>query len=103
MEVTISVPPEAARRLLGDTPDLGRQLLEGFAINAFREGRLSSSEVAALLGFTERSEAVRLLEKRGVYPGYDVEDFEQDVQTLQAMRAGCNCLGHRPPKLPRAD
>jgi predicted HTH domain antitoxin len=78
-------PQEIEQQLQAEWPDLERHILEGFAVEAFRQGKLSSYEVSKILGFDSRMEAIRFLSERGVYPGYDVEDFEEDRRTLDKL------------------
>jgi len=59
--------------------------LEAFAVEGFRQGKLSSYEVRQLLGFGSRWETIRFRSNHKAYPGYDIEDFEADMKTLEKL------------------
>jgi hypothetical protein len=84
MSITIEIPREIAH-LQTEWPDLERHALEGLVTEAFRQGMLSSHEVALALGMASRGEAVAFLSERGAYPGYDLEDLEADRTTLERV------------------
>src|SRR5215831_6711867 len=52
MDVTIHIPYDVAARL--GTADLPRRVLEAFAVEEFRQGRLTQPELRRLLGFATR-------------------------------------------------
>ena len=78
MAVTVLIPEEIEQELRQEYPDLERRILEGYVVEAFRRGDLSSGEAGRILGMHNRWEAIQFLSERGVYPGYDVEDYRQD-------------------------
>lgn len=82
MAIVIQLPPQLEEQLQAEWPDLAQHALEGFVIEAFRNGKLSSHEVEQLLHFNSRWEAVRFLSERGVYPGYELEDLQEDRDVL---------------------
>jgi hypothetical protein len=83
--ITIELPTEIERELQTQWKDLDRHALEGLVTEAFRQGKLSSYQVARALGMGDRCEAISFLTERGVYPGYDEEDFAQDMNTLDEL------------------
>lgn len=85
MAVTLQLPPEVERRLRAEYPDLGRHILEGYVVDAFRRGEMSSGQVGQLLGMRTRWEAIEFLSERGVYPGYEVDDLTEDIKTLAEL------------------
>jgi len=54
MTVTMSIPDELAQNLGIEVPALPRAMLEAFAVEGYREGRLSSKLVRLLLGHESR-------------------------------------------------
>ncbi len=82
MAITIELPQEIERRLQGEWNDLERHALEGLVVEAFRIGKLSSYEVSLALGMAGRWEAIDFLSARGAYPGYDLQDLEDDRSAL---------------------
>lgn len=87
MAITVPVSQEMERQLRADFPDLERRFVEGYAVEAFRRGEISSHQVGQILGLGGRASAIRFLSERGVYPGYDADDFAQDLQTLESLSA----------------
>lgn len=85
MSVTIHLPDGVEEQLRSKFTDLDRHILEGFVIEKYRRGELSSHQVAQILGFNSRWETIDFLSRHGVYPNYDVEDFEADVKTLEQI------------------
>lgn len=51
MEVSVNIPDDLAQRLL-TSGDASRQLLEAFALEAYREDKLTLFEVSQLLGLS---------------------------------------------------
>lgn len=87
MAITVPLPPDIERQLRARFPDLERRVAEGYAVEAFRRGDLSSRQVGQMLGFSDRWQAERFLSERGAYPGYGPEEFAQDLQTLDDLTA----------------
>jgi predicted HTH domain antitoxin len=80
MKITVELPDDVARR-----PDPGRQALEALAIEGHRSGALTHYDASQLLQIS-RFEFDALL-KRGYVEdhAYDVEDLEQDLETLEHL------------------
>ena len=85
MAIAVEIPKEIEERLRVEWPDLEQHVLEAYAVEAFRRGELSSSQVARILSMAGRWEAMEFLSKHGAYPGYGVEDFEEDMKTLDEL------------------
>ncbi|MBI3493474.1 MAG: UPF0175 family protein [Acidobacteria bacterium] len=80
MKITVELPDDVARR-----PDPGREALEALAIEGYRSGALTHYEASQLLQLS-RFEFDAFLKARNIYDhAYDVEDFEQDVETLRQL------------------
>jgi hypothetical protein len=69
--------------LQAEWSDLERHALEGLITETFRKGMLSSHEVGQTLCLQSRWEVIAFLSERGAYPGYDLEDIEEDRRTLK--------------------
>ncbi len=85
MAIVVELPQDIESQLRAEWPELERHALEGLVTEAFRSGKLSSHEVAQLLGFESRWEAMRFLSERGAYPGYDLDDLTADRATLERV------------------
>jgi hypothetical protein len=79
MEVTIHVPTDIAARwqTQGDIP---RAVLEGAALEAYRQRIIGESRLRQWLGFETRFEVHAFLKEHGVPFNYSLEDLEQDRQ-----------------------
>ncbi len=86
MNVTVAIPDDLAHRLSADGADAARRVLESFAVEEYRGGRLSDPDLGRLLGFATRGELDGFLKDRAIYQDYDEEDLERDQCDLR--RAG---------------
>ena len=82
MTITIDIPQQIQDHLQAEWSDLDRHALEGLVTEAFRRGKLSSQQVGQALGIKDRWAVIDFLSSRGLYPAYDKDDFEQDMDTL---------------------
>lgn len=84
MEVKIQIPDHLAQRLWNGG-DAARQVLEAFALEAYREDTLTLFEVSELLGLT-RVETEDLLGQHKI-PIADItaEDLDYESSTLKAL------------------
>ena len=82
MKITVELPDDVAQR-----PDPGRQALEALAIEGYRSGALTHYQASQLLQVS-RLEFDALLKSRNIEEhAYDVEDLEQDLETLDRLEA----------------
>lgn len=85
MQVTLDLPDDISA-ILGDRgPDLPRQALEALAIDGYRTGALTESQVRRLLRFETRFEVHELLKEHGVLLRYTRADFEDDLAVHRAL------------------
>jgi hypothetical protein len=59
--------------------DVARAALESLALEGYRVGALTQSQVGRLLGFASLSETDAFLKQHGVYLEYDALALEQDT------------------------
>lgn len=85
MEVTLTIPDNIAQILARNGSDLPRSILEMAALEAYREGRLTTFQLRELLGLS-RMEIDGFLKKRRVYLDYTIEDLEEDIATFAARK-----------------
>ena len=84
--VTIGLPDELKDALAPSSGgDLSRAALEALATEAYRERKISHSQLRRLLGFETRMEVDGFLKERGVELEYTVEDLERDRETLRKL------------------
>jgi predicted HTH domain antitoxin len=72
--------PDVIRENLQERQELSRFILEAVAVEGYRQEALSRGQVGEMLGlsFWQTEEFLRT---HGVYLHYDVQDFEQDLET----------------------
>ena len=85
MAITIELPTKIEKQLQNNWFDLEIHALEGFVVEAFRNGKLSSYQVSVALGLENRWQAIDFLSQKGVYPNYDMEDFKEDMRTQEIL------------------
>ena len=60
--------------------NLERAALQAIALEAYREGKLSTVQLRRLLGYHTRAQVHAFLKEHVVYLRYDLEDLEHDRQ-----------------------
>jgi predicted HTH domain antitoxin len=78
--ITIEIPREVSHATRMTTEELKREL----AIHLFEEGKLSFGKAKSLAGMTVW-EFHQLLGSRGIAIHYDIEDYEEDLETLKRL------------------
>ena len=82
--VTLHLPDELLEALAAPPGvDISREALEALAAEAYREQRISLSQLRGLLGYETRMEVDAFLKARGVELEYTSEDLERDRRTLR--------------------
>lgn len=77
--ITIAVPDELLEALAAPGQDVPRAALEALAAEAYRERKISHSQLRRLLGFQTRMEVDAFLKERGVELEYTLEDLERET------------------------
>ncbi len=83
--VTLHLPDELLEALAAPGVDIPRAAFEALAAEAYREQKISHSQLRRLLGYETRMEVDAFLKARGVELEYTVEDLERDRQTLREL------------------
>lgn len=81
--VTIGLSDELLAALASPSGDLSRAALEALATEAYREGKISHSQLRRLLGLQTGTDVDAFLKNRGVELEYTPEDLERDRQALK--------------------
>jgi len=76
MQITLELPDEIA----GELTDLPRALLESFALEGYRSGRLTEEQVRKILGYGTRMQVDGFLKEHGVYLKSTLEDLDRDTE-----------------------
>lgn len=86
MSITLDLPQEIEKILREEwAGSLPRKVLEAVAVEAYRDKKIGSAQVGRILGFENRWETLEFLSQRGVYPNYDLEEFEEDLKLLKRL------------------
>lgn len=93
MRITVEIPDELAQQIASLSGDPARILLENFAVESYRGGKMTMEQVRQLLGFGTRMQVDAFLQEHQVYD-YTVEDLQKDLATLDKLESG-------PSKSPR--
>lgn len=85
MRVTIQLPDDISAALEGQWDDIPRRSLEAIAVEAYRSGALTESQVRRLLGLETRFQVHALLKEHRVPLRYTAADLEDDVQAQRDL------------------
>jgi predicted HTH domain antitoxin len=83
MQITLDLPEDIARQLETGGHDLSRSALEALALEGYRSGVLSESQVRRLLCFGTRYEVHGFLKEHGVPLRYSEQDLENDIENAR--------------------
>ena len=87
MTVTLTIPDALAGLFERMQPTLPRVILESFAVEGYRNARLSAKEVRVLLAHDSRWETEDFLAAHGAWPGTNAEEVAEDGCKLNALLA----------------
>ena len=79
MQVILNLPDDISEALQGLWPDLAKQALEAIAVEGYRTGALTESQVRRLLGLESRFEVHAILKDHLVPLRYTESDLEDDL------------------------
>lgn len=85
MRVTIQLPDDISAALEEQWHDVPRRSLEAIAVEAYRTGALTDSQVRRLLGFESRFQVHALLKAHRVPLQYTAADLEDDLRAQQEL------------------
>lgn len=85
MDVTISLPDDISESLKGQWGNVSRHAMETIAVEGYRTGALSESQVRRLLGFETRFEVHALLKEHEVPLHYTQADLEEDLAAHRVL------------------
>ena len=85
MNLTVEIPDDVAERLAAAGGDLSRRALEALALEEYKQGRLTKSELRRLLGFGTRAELDAFFKDHAIFGSYTPADLEKDRQDLRRL------------------
>lgn len=83
MDVTVHLPEDIVKALEGQ--DLERQALEAIAVEGYRTGALTESQVRRLLGLESRFDVHAVLKAHRVPLRYTASDLEDDMRAHREL------------------
>jgi hypothetical protein len=85
MNLIVEILDDVAERLTAAGGDLSRRALEALALEEYKHGRLTKSELRRLLGFGPRAELDEFFKAHEVFGSYTPADLERDRRDLQRL------------------
>jgi Uncharacterised protein family (UPF0175) len=85
MQLIVDIPDDVAERLKSAGGDLSRRALEAFALEEFKRGQLSKSELRRLLGFSTRDALDGFLKAHNVFEPYSLDDLARERNDLKRL------------------
>jgi len=85
MQLAIELPEDIAEDLRAKWRDLPRHALEAIALEGYRSGALTESQVRRLLSFETRLEVNSFLRDRGAYYNYSPSELDQEIETNERL------------------
>jgi hypothetical protein len=85
MELRINIPDEIAAQLPPNGTDISRWLLEMAALEGYKSGKLTETQLKQMLGFQTRLEVDIFLKRHAVYFEYADEDLALEAETSRKL------------------
>jgi hypothetical protein len=85
MAITIQIPIEIEQELRNQDPELDGHARDQFIIINYQAGKLSTGDIANILGFETRFQAEEWLAGHEVRQNYSLNALEADRQTLDRI------------------
>jgi hypothetical protein len=85
MQVQIELPEDVSQALQERWGDVSRRTLEAIALEGYRSGALTESQVRRLLGFETRMEVHAFLKQAGVPLHHTKADVEEDLEAHRKL------------------
>lgn len=85
MAITIQLPIEIEDDLRHQDPRLDSHARDQFLVAQYQAGKLSTGDIAVILGFETRLQAEEWLAEHGACRNYSAADLEADQETLNRL------------------
>ncbi len=85
MEIIVRISDSVVATLPSQDGDLARDLLESYALEGYRSGKLTAYQMQELLGLETRMEVDAFLKTHGVPLEVTLEDLEEGRKSLDAL------------------
>lgn len=80
MKITLELPDDVAQGLEAQVKNLPRALLESFALEGYRSGKLTEEQVRKIVGYGTRMQVDGFLKEHRVYLDYTLEDLDRETE-----------------------
>ena len=88
MYIGIELPEDIAEHLQTEWHDLPRHALEAVALEGYRSGALTESQLRPVLGFETRLEVNYFLRDHGVYYSYTPSEIDEEIRINERLLEG---------------
>lgn len=95
MQIGVELPEDIAKALQAEWKDLPRCALEAIAVEGYRSGALTESQVRRVLGFETRLEVNSFLRDHGVYYNYTPAEMDEEIKANERL---LEHTGELPPR-----
>lgn len=85
LNVTLELPADLEEKLRRDNPNLAAEVKEAYALELFRQGKLSHYELSRVLGLDRLDTDAWLKRHRAFEGSLTMTDLEADRQTLDRV------------------
>lgn len=85
MDVIVQIPDTVVATLPDENRNLARDLLESYALEGYKSGKLTAHQVGELLGLETGMEVDAFLKKHGVPGEITFEELEKGRKSLDAL------------------
>jgi uncharacterized protein UPF0175 len=85
MQVAIQLPEDIAEGLRTKWKDLPRHALEALALEGYRSGALTESQVRRVLGLESRLEVNSFLRDHGINYNYTPSEIDQEIKPNERL------------------
>ena len=85
MQFSIELPEDVAAGLQAKWKNLPRHTLEALALEGYRSGALTESQVRRVLGFQTRWEVNSFLRDRGINYNYAPSEIDEEIKTNERL------------------
>jgi len=83
VNVAVEIPDDIGRLLGAQAADVSRAVLEAVAVEVYRSGTITPSQVQQLLGLRSRWETESFLRQADAYHDYTMDDLERDIAAVR--------------------
>jgi len=86
MTLTVEIPDVAAPALQESFGEMSRAMIESFAVEGYRSGRISAFTAGQLLGHGSRWETQEFLADHNAWPGQTVAELDRELDGLASVQ-----------------